>query len=289
MKTLIGILFILSSIPSLLLQAQPLSNSTALRPYEILKQRLVGFAVAAHQGQVFGKGWMNSIASFEQAYRDGADIIEFDLRLTKDQIPIIYHDEDLSTWTECSGKVSDYTAQEIQENCHFSYSNGGLRENNHPPLLSEVLTWSHGKMILDGEFKDAAVIEPTVKLVQGYNAHSWVYFQTKASPENYHLARHLDPEVVLLYNIRNFEDLQWVLGLNDPALLIIELHEETRNKEWLSLIHQQGKLASENAWHFNSHYEFFGASCDEVFKYGIDIAVSNRPKDCVRQKRHFRN
>ena len=34
----------------------------------------------------------NSIAAMERGIRDGADYLEIDVRLTKDGIPVIYHD-----------------------------------------------------------------------------------------------------------------------------------------------------------------------------------------------------
>lgn len=253
-------------------------------PFQSLSKRLRGFSVGAHQGQIYGSGWMNSLAAFEEAYQDGADIIEFDLRLTKDSIPIVYHDEDLKTWTNCRGNVRDYTAEEIQRNCHFKFSDKTLPRNDHPPLFAEVLAWANGKIILNGEFKDAEVVEPSIALVQQYQAHHWVYFQTKSSPQRYLRARRFDPNVVLLYHLKSPEELNWVLAQRDPALLIIEIQKESRNKTLIEILHRHGKLVSENAWEFNSNYEFFGASCEDVFHLGIDIAITNRPADCVQQR-----
>lgn len=278
---LIGLLVVNALRDSVLASDSALTQTL---PYEQMRQRLQLPAVGAHQGQLFGWGWMNSIAAFEEAYRNGVDIIELDLRLTKDGIPIVYHDETLDLWTPCHGHVRDYTAFEIQKNCHFLFSNPRFLGNTYPPLFSEVLDWNKGKVILNAEFKDVDVIEPAVQLVQYKNAYSWIYFQTKGAGQRYERARALDPKLVLLYNVASVADLDWALSVDDPAMLVIELHDYSRSLEGLSRIHRRGKLASENSWHFTMDYEFLGAACDTLYASGIDIAITNRPRQCLKQR-----
>jgi glycerophosphoryl diester phosphodiesterase len=57
----------------------------------------------------------NTLAAFRRAIEDGAEGIEFDVRLTKDDVPIIFHDEDLHRIGRREGKVSDYTCAELQK------------------------------------------------------------------------------------------------------------------------------------------------------------------------------
>ena len=39
----------------------------------------------------------NTIASLKNAHAHGADMVEFDIQLSKDKIPVIYHDFELCT------------------------------------------------------------------------------------------------------------------------------------------------------------------------------------------------
>ena len=39
----------------------------------------------------------NTIASLKNAHKHGADMVEFDVQLSKDKIPVIYHDFELAT------------------------------------------------------------------------------------------------------------------------------------------------------------------------------------------------
>ncbi len=57
----------------------------------------------------------NTIAAFSRAIEDGADGIEFDVRLARDRIPVVIHDDTLKRTGMIDGSVSDFTASELQE------------------------------------------------------------------------------------------------------------------------------------------------------------------------------
>ena len=52
--------------------------------------------IIAHRGSPKSGILENSLDAFEGAIRDGAWAIEFDVRWTKDDVPVIYHDRDLT-------------------------------------------------------------------------------------------------------------------------------------------------------------------------------------------------
>ncbi|MCC9166719.1 glycerophosphodiester phosphodiesterase [Pontibacter harenae] len=56
----------------------------------------------------------NSMASIVEAIEDdGADGVEVDVQLSKDGVPILYHDVDLESMTEKQGKIEDLPASEV--------------------------------------------------------------------------------------------------------------------------------------------------------------------------------
>ena len=57
----------------------------------------------------------NTLASIHTAADMGVEWVEIDAKLTKDGIPIVFHDDDLSRCTGDSRKVADLTFEEIQE------------------------------------------------------------------------------------------------------------------------------------------------------------------------------
>ena len=56
----------------------------------------------------------NTFAAFQKAIEDGADGIEFDVRLTRDLVPVVYHDAKLKRLGRCKGHVSNFMSSELQ-------------------------------------------------------------------------------------------------------------------------------------------------------------------------------
>lgn len=54
--------------------------------------------------------------AFERALQLGADMIELDIQLTKDRQIVVIHDATIDRTTNGTGKVSDYTYEEL---CQF--------------------------------------------------------------------------------------------------------------------------------------------------------------------------
>jgi glycerophosphoryl diester phosphodiesterase len=57
----------------------------------------------------------NTLASFQAALEQGANSVEFDLQLTADGVPIIFHDQTLERTTNGQGKVGDKTLLELSD------------------------------------------------------------------------------------------------------------------------------------------------------------------------------
>ena len=67
-----------------------------------------------HRGAA-GHAPENTVAGFKKAAALGVWWVEFDVRLTRDGLPILFHDETLERTTNGHGKVSDQDWQDIQE------------------------------------------------------------------------------------------------------------------------------------------------------------------------------
>ncbi len=204
-----------------------------------------------------------------------------DLQITKDAVIIVYHDNYLERFTNCTGLVADKTWAEIQQ-CDKLYF---YKINS----LEEVLKWSNGKIIINAEFKFISSVVPAIKLVQKYNAYNWVYFQAKSERTIFQTARNFDPKIALLFAPNNMDDLNWALDLNDDNLVIIELTDTFRSTEIINTIHNAGKLVTENAWHFSSIHEAFGAACKPLFEMNIDIAITDKTPSCIDQREDLEN
>lgn len=63
--------------------------------------------VIGHRGAA-GDAPENTLASFERALADGAAILESDVHLTRDGIPVLIHDDDVERCTDGVGRVRDH-------------------------------------------------------------------------------------------------------------------------------------------------------------------------------------
>ncbi len=70
----------------------------------------------AHRGLFDDNIKENTIKAFDNAFNNGYEGIEFDVRLTKDKIPVILHDSFLSRVFGVKGLLRNYTYQELLNN-----------------------------------------------------------------------------------------------------------------------------------------------------------------------------
>lgn len=68
----------------------------------------------AHRGSS-GVAPENTLAAFRRAVRDGADMIELDVRLSADGEPVVIHDRRLFRTTGARGRVREWTAAELEK------------------------------------------------------------------------------------------------------------------------------------------------------------------------------
>ncbi len=119
--------------------------------------------VVAHRGAMkFAPE--NTIAAFEKAHQMGADIVEMDIRQTKDGVLIIMHDKTVDRTTNGTGKVSDLTLKEIKQLDAGSWF-GEDYKGTEVPTLEEALIAIKGKLIPDIDFKSGDV-KPLVELLE---------------------------------------------------------------------------------------------------------------------------
>ena len=70
-------------------------------------------AVVAHRGD--WRNWPeNSISAIESAINMGVDMVEIDVKLTRDSILVLCHDWTLDRTTTGSGAIADYTYEQLQ-------------------------------------------------------------------------------------------------------------------------------------------------------------------------------
>jgi len=143
-----------------------------------------GFIVIAHRG-ASAYAPENTMPAFEKAVEMEAEMIELDVLLSKDGVPVVFHDAKLNKKSTGKGLVSDYTLAELKKldaGSWFSKDFTGTRI----PTLDEVLAYAAGKISVNIEIKTEAVAEnknsgveeKSIALVRKYGMEDHVIFSS---------------------------------------------------------------------------------------------------------------
>ncbi|WP_010284541.1 glycerophosphodiester phosphodiesterase [Bacillus timonensis] len=130
--------------------------------------------IFGHRGSA-GTHPENTMISFKEAARVGAEGIELDIQMTKDGAIVVIHDETVKRTTNGKEKgwVKDYTLKQIKK-MDVSYKFKEKYGNCEIPTLEEVFDWAKSnQMLINVEFKTGLVSykgieEKTIKMITDY-------------------------------------------------------------------------------------------------------------------------
>lgn len=109
--------------------------------------------LCAHRGERL-HNLENTMTAFRQVVEAGADMVETDVRMTKDGQLVLMHDECVDRTTDKTGKICDMTLEEVRS-CNAAFHAEGFPAEP-PATLKELLDYAleHPKLLLNIEFKD---------------------------------------------------------------------------------------------------------------------------------------
>ncbi len=131
--------------------------------------------VFAHRGNSFLSP-ESSMLAFKQAYNLKVDSLEADVRLTKDNIPVIFHDETLERTTNGVGSVYDYTYEELQDfNLGYNHKDPdtgryAFRDTNLSIITLNELISTFNNIRINLDIKDKFKQAPKI-IAQSIKAH----------------------------------------------------------------------------------------------------------------------
>ncbi|PAU93511.1 hypothetical protein CK503_11525 [Aliifodinibius salipaludis] len=165
------------------------------------------FIIIAHRG-ASAYYPENTMIAFKKAVEMEAEMIELDVMMSKDGVPIVFHDAKLNRHTNGSSYIKLYSLKELKNLDAGSWFHPKFSDQTIP-TLEEVLTFASGKVALNIEIKTEAVsndIENSIEqkalqLVKKYGMRNHVLFSSFDYRAVQHLKK-LDPDipVALLYN-----------------------------------------------------------------------------------------
>lgn len=108
-----------------------------MRPFQAKPESSIPYVIA-HRG-ISAKAPENTLASFELAASvAGIDMVELDVRLSKDEEVIVLHDRTLQRTTTGNGVASKYTLSELKSYDSGSWFDPSFRNERIPTLLETL-------------------------------------------------------------------------------------------------------------------------------------------------------
>lgn len=143
----------------------------------------------------------NSIEALELCYQNGAIGAEFDLVLTKDLVPIIFHDVELNRMTEATGEIQEKTWQELKQldisvNHPFHEKFRGTKIALFDDVIQKVLEYDM-RIFIDIKDDRPEIINI---ILEAFKKHPKLYKRTIVSSFNFWIVygvRHKDPGIVI--------------------------------------------------------------------------------------------
>ncbi|MET7851941.1 glycerophosphodiester phosphodiesterase [Streptomyces avermitilis] len=119
----------------------------------------------AHRGDPY-RVRENTIGSLRSALRQGADAVEIDVRLTRDGVPVLLHDETLKRLWEQDRPLRSLSWDEVR----------GLTDGGVPTLVDALAATGESRVMLDLPGADPRAVRRIVDVIREYGAEERVYY-----------------------------------------------------------------------------------------------------------------
>lgn len=229
--------------------------------------------VIAHRG-ASREAPENTIPAFKRALELGCDGIEFDVVLTKDRVPLITHNNDLSILTHFEGMVHDTpfsTVKSLDFGSHFRLSHSNVTA----PTLTEVLEllWPRDVHVFCEIKGQPGMAFHSARLVSGIISDFKFRYPVVLSSSDrmvlYHLKK-LAPHLERALIVKNgaFSFLKTKLFAKFFGVSGVHVNFRALNQYLVRSVHSSGRTVS--AWTINKHKEI-----DYCVSLGVDSIITD--------------
>jgi glycerophosphoryl diester phosphodiesterase len=170
--------------------------------------------VSAHRGGPVKGFPENCTATFNNSIEYNPTIIETDIALSKDSVLVMMHDNTLDRTTTGTGKIEDYTYQELQQ--LFLEDNDGNQTPYKIETLDEVLKWGKDKVIYNLDVKKGVPIQMIIDAVRRNKAEAYSVIITYNANQAAEVAK-LAPDLMISVSARGKEDVERMENLGVKA------------------------------------------------------------------------
>lgn len=234
--------------------------------------------ISGHRGGA-KKGYPeNCIATLAHVLGHTPATFEIDPRLTKDSVIVLMHDATLDRTTNGTGKLSDYTLEEVRK-LRLKDSEGNLTEYGIP-TLQEVIEWAKGKTVVILDKKDVP-LEMTAEVIRKNNAESHVMI-TVHTAEQAKFYYEDNPKVMFEAFVRSKEALHSYEKAGIPwsqIMAYVGPENTPEARELCEMLHERGAMCMISAAPKYDKLDSLERTKAylEIYNSGVDIIESDRP------------
>jgi glycerophosphoryl diester phosphodiesterase len=208
----------------------------------------------------------NTLDAFEAAFDSGANYIEFDVRRTKDNELVVFHDSKVDRITDSKGYLRNYSFFEISQ-MRFNLSKSKI------PSFNEVLKLFRNRIKFMVELKEESIRDEVMKSINSHNLLKDCIISGRNLMDLEKIKRkYLDSRVC--YNITKGKGLklkEFLKQGKDKSLLFapdfISLDSKMITEEFIEICHENSIFAL--SWNFIGYKNPIGAM-KAIIEKGID-------------------
>jgi len=223
----------------------------------------------------------NTLSSVQMALEMGVDMVEIDIRITKDNHPVVIHSAQLHHLTQKFGRVRRLTLAELKK---FK-----IKDTETIPTLGEVLDSVDDKIGLNLELKVKNSAEFVVQTLRDHGTDLSKVMVSSNHPSEIKMVERLEPTIVtaLVFRATNAFNLWFISDF--LALLLLPITKyyiawlmRQSNADYLSIYHRflskknvemlKGQGIKICAWTVNSQRKI-----DYLKGLGVDGIITNYP------------
>lgn len=198
----------------------------------------------------------NTLPSIRSAFSRGADAVEIDVRMTRDGVPVLLHDEDLRRLWGHDVRLDGVTAPQLKE-----LTGGGI-----PTLRDALMASGAGRVMIDLPGATAEAVRTVVGQVRECGARDRTYYC--AGPDTMLAVRAADPGAEIALTWTTLSPPRRVL-IDAVAPSFLNYRFGLVGRELVDALHRDGLLVS--AWTPDTK-----RSMRALVRAGVDSITTNR-------------
>lgn len=172
--------------------------------------------VAAHRA-AHGRYPENSIEAIREAVRLNVDIVEIDVKVSKDGVPFLMHDRTMDRTTNGKGDPEELTWEELQK---WNIVDKGKVTRLKIPSLEQALMEAQGRILVDLDLKTDRV-DDVIRIVQKTDMQDYVLFFDSDFEVLTHIQKK-NKDFLLMPRVHSLAQADSAIMLFDPPVVHID-------------------------------------------------------------------